>query len=67
MHAPACSHTPKPCLRIAPQDGVLVLPDFYDGINLYCVFDGHGDYGGLVLTHPPPPTPTPPTPALSTG
>lgn len=30
------------------QDGTLALPDVYDGIGMYCVFDGHGEYGGQV-------------------
>ena len=36
------------CVSVSVQDGVLVQPNLYDGVNLYCVFDGHGDYGAIV-------------------
>mmetsp|Transcript_4412 Transcript_4412/g.11053 ORF Transcript_4412/g.11053 Transcript_4412/m.11053 type:complete len:410 (+) Transcript_4412:35-1264(+) len=27
------------------QDGIIVKPNLYDGVSLFCVFDGHGDNG----------------------
>jgi len=30
------------------QDGVLMVPTLYDDIGMYCVFDGHGEYGGQI-------------------
>jgi len=30
------------------QDGVLNIPELVDGVQMYCVFDGHGESGGMV-------------------
>jgi len=30
------------------QDGVIILPELVDGVQMYSVFDGHGEGGGLV-------------------
>lgn len=30
------------------QDGVIMLPELVDGVQMYSVFDGHGEGGGLV-------------------
>jgi len=27
------------------QDGVVLVPNLYDGVGMYLVFDGHGEYG----------------------
>jgi hypothetical protein len=27
------------------QDGTLIAPNLYDGVNVFCVFDGHGENG----------------------
>lgn len=30
------------------QDGVIILPELVDGVQMYSVFDGHGEGGGQV-------------------
>jgi len=47
-----CGDRPSCCLstlRLSTmQDGVIMLPELVDGVQMYSVFDGHGEGGGLV-------------------
>ncbi|EKX47218.1 hypothetical protein GUITHDRAFT_152194 [Guillardia theta CCMP2712] len=47
MQSPVAS-SKAPVSNKENQDGVLQIPDVGDGVSMFCVFDGHGEYGKLV-------------------